>query len=96
MHQKGVKSASEGIFYRCFPKNHDKLAILEPMFQRLQDRLFGETGFFDPNDPQGSMSKVSAVISEFFGKGGEGERTITAATEFMVSPRRPQTCWPGT
>lgn len=70
-----------------------QVAILEPMFQRLQDRLFGNaqkniTGVFNPNDPSGSMSKVTAMISEFFGKGGEGEKTITAAKEFMTAFQR--------
>lgn len=70
-----------------------QLAILEPMFQSLQDKLFGNaekniSGVFDPNDPKGSMSKVTAMITDFFGKGGEGEKTITAATEFMTAFQR--------
>jgi hypothetical protein len=70
-----------------------QLAILEPMFQSLQDRLFGNaekniSGVFDPSDPMGSMSKVTAMITDFFGKGGEGEKTITAATEFMTAFQR--------
>ena len=70
-----------------------QLAILEPMFQNLQDKLFGNaekniTGVFDTNDPMGSMSKVTAMITDFFGNGGEGEKTITAATEFMTAFQR--------
>lgn len=70
-----------------------QLAILEPMFQSLQDKLFGNaekniSGVFNPNDPKGSMSKVTAMITDFFGKGGEGEKTITAATEFMTAFQR--------
>ncbi len=70
-----------------------QLSILEPMFQSLQDKLFGNaekniSGVFDPNDPKGSMSKVTAMITDFFGKGGEGEKTITAATEFMTAFQR--------
>lgn len=70
-----------------------QLAILEPMFQSLQDKLFGNaekniSGVFDPNDPKGSMGKVTAMITDFFGKGGEGERTITAAQEFMTAFQR--------
>ena len=34
------------------------------------------------------MSKVTAMITDFFGKGGEGEETITAATEFMTAFQR--------
>ena len=70
-----------------------QMAILEPMLQSLQDKLFGNaekniTGVFDPNDPKGSMSKVTAMISDFFGKGGEGEQAITAATEFATAFQR--------
>lgn len=70
-----------------------QLAILEPMFQSLQDKLFGNkekniSGVFDPNDPKGSMAKVTAMITDFFGKGGEGEKTITAAMEFMTAYQR--------
>lgn len=73
-----------------------QLAILEPMFQSLQDKLFGYTdkqgkkhdGVFDIDNPQGSMSKVKAVITDFFGKGGEGEKAITASTEFMTAFQR--------
>lgn len=70
-----------------------QLAILEPMFQSLQDKLFGNrekniSGVFNPNDPKGSMAKVTAMITDFFGKGGEGEKTITAAMEFMTAYQR--------
>ena len=70
-----------------------QMAILEPMFQSLQDKLFGNaekniSGVFDPNDPKGSMGKVTAMITDFFGKGGEGEKTITAAQEFMTAFQR--------
>ena len=65
-----------------------QMAIIEPMFQKLQDKLFGKNGVFDPNDMVGSMSKVTATIAEYFGKGGEGEQTITAATEFMTAFQR--------
>ena len=68
-----------------------QLAILEPMFERLQKQLFGENGkggVFDPNNPRGSMSKVTAMIADFFGKGGEGEKAITASMEFMTAFQR--------
>ena len=65
-----------------------KTAYLEKMFESLQDKLFGPNGVVDPTDMQGSMSKATAVISDFFGKGGEGEQTITAATEFMTAFQR--------
>lgn len=68
-----------------------QMSILEQMFQSLQDKLFGkegQQGLFDLNDPQGSMSKVTATIADFFGKGGEGERAITGSTEFMTAFQR--------
>ena len=68
-----------------------QMAILEPMFERLQKQLFGENGkggVFDPNNPKGSMSKVTAMIGDFFGKGGEGEKAITASMEFMTAFQR--------
>lgn len=65
-----------------------KTAYLEKMFESLQDRLFGPNGVVDPTDMQGSMSKATSVIADFFGKGGEGEQTIAAATEFMTAFQR--------
>ena len=65
-----------------------KTAYLEKMFENLQDKLFGENGVVDPSDMQGSMSKATAVIADFFGKGGEGEQTIAAATEFLTAFQR--------
>ena len=70
-----------------------QMSILEPMFQNLQDKLFGNAnknikGVFDVDDPKGSLGKVTAVISEYFGNGGEGEKAITAATEFMTAFQR--------
>lgn len=65
-----------------------QVAILEPMFQNLQDKLFGNSeknikGVFDAGNPQKSMNAVIATITSFFGKGGDGEQTVTAALEFM-------------
>lgn len=65
-----------------------QMAIIEPMFQKLQDKIFGNAekginGIFDASDPQKSMSKVVDEIADFFGKGGDGEKTMTAAKEFM-------------
>lgn len=65
-----------------------QMSILEPMFKRLQSQLFGENGkggVFDFDNPQSSMSKVTKVIGDFFGKGGEGEKAITASMEFMTA-----------
>lgn len=65
-----------------------QMSILEPMFKRLQSQLFGENGkggVFDFDNPQSSMSKVTKIIGDFFGKGGEGEKAITASMEFMTA-----------
>lgn len=62
-----------------------QMSILEPMFESLQDKLFGEKGVFDASNPAASAAKVQAVVADFFGKGGEGEQSINAATEFMVA-----------
>lgn len=65
-----------------------KMAILEPMFANLEEKLFGSVekgtkGVFNAKDPKSSMAAVTSTITNFFGKGGEGEQTITAALEFM-------------
>lgn len=68
-----------------------QMQILEPMFANLQKDLFGENGkggVFDPNNPKGSLSKVTKIIGDYFGKGGEGEKAITASMEFMTAFQR--------
>lgn len=68
-----------------------QMQILEPMFANLQKDLFGENGkggVFDPSNPKGSMSKVTKIIGDYFGKGGEGEKAITASMEFMTAFER--------
>jgi hypothetical protein len=65
-----------------------QMAILEPMFANLEEKLFGSVekgtkGVFNAKDPKSSMGAVTSTITDFFGKGGEGEQTITAALEFM-------------
>ena len=65
-----------------------QMAILEPMFANLEEKLFGSVekgtkGVFNARDPKSSMAAVTSTITNFFGKGGEGEQTITAALEFM-------------
>jgi len=68
-----------------------QMQILEPMFANLQKDLFGENGkggVFDLNNPKGSLSKVTKIIGDYFGKGGEGEKAITASMEFMTAFQR--------
>lgn len=65
-----------------------QMAILEPMFSSLEEKLFGSVekgtnGVFNAKDPKSSMGAVISTVTDFFGKGGEGEQTITAALEFM-------------
>lgn len=65
-----------------------QMAILEPMFASLEEKLFGSIekgtkGVFNAKDPKSSMGAVISTVTDFFGKGGEGEQTITAALEFM-------------
>lgn len=65
-----------------------RMAILEHMFANLEEKLFGSVekgtkGVFNAKDPKSSMAAVTSTITNFFGKGGEGEQTITAALEFM-------------
>jgi hypothetical protein len=62
-----------------------QMKILEPMFESLQDKLFGDNGVFNAADINGSMSAVKKVIEDFFGTNGEGRNSITAATEFMTA-----------
>lgn len=67
------------------------LAIIEPMFQSLQDDLFGKLdesgnrtgGIFDANNPLASAQKVTDYIADFFGKNGDGTKMITGAQEFL-------------
>ncbi len=60
-----------------------QMKIMEPMFSDLEDKLFGSSGVFNSKDPKGSAAAVISTVTDFFGKGGEGEETITAALEFM-------------
>lgn len=67
------------------------LAIIEPMFQSLQDELFGKLdengnrtgGIFDVNNPLASSQKVTDYVADFFGKNGEGAKMIAGAQEFL-------------
>ena len=61
-----------------------KVGIIEPMMENLRQRLFGENGAFNYNDPSGSMGAVLSELGRFFGKGGEGEQMMTAADEFLT------------
>ena len=70
-----------------------QLAIIEPMMDRLQTKLFGikdangnwSGGVFNLDDPSGSAKKVTDAISDFFGTNGEGQKTITAAQQFLTA-----------
>lgn len=77
-----ARSILQGVFSKML-----KLQILEPMFQDLQDKLFGNKdngtqGVFNPNDIVGSSQKVAQVIAEYFGVNGKGRNAVTAAQQF--------------
>ena len=69
-----------------------KVGILEPMFENLRKKLFGYTddsgnkheGVFDIENPGDSAKKTAQTIAEWFGEGGEGTKTITAANEYLT------------
>ena len=68
-----------------------QLKFIEPMFTTLEESLFGKKnsdgtttgGVIDPNNPVVSAQRVSAIVADFFGTGGEGEKTMIAAKQFM-------------
>lgn len=68
-----------------------QLKFIEPMFTALEESLFGKKnsdgtttgGVIDPNNPVVSAQRVSAIVADFFGTGGEGEKTMIAAKQFM-------------
>lgn len=60
-----------------------KVGFIQPMMENLRQRLFGENGAFDPNDPKGSMGATLAELGRFFGQDGEGSMMMTAASEFL-------------
>lgn len=72
------------------------MAVIEPMFKKLQDQLFGELqadgtykgGVIDLNNPQQSAQKVADIIGQYFGTDGEGRKTITAAQEYLVASEK--------
>ena len=60
-----------------------KVGFIQPMMENLRQRLFGENGAFDPNDPKGSMGATLSELGRFFGQDGEGIMMMTAASEFL-------------
>ena len=54
--------------------------IIEPMFEKLQDKLFGENGTFDIENPQATMGATLAALSDFFKN--DANKMITSAQEF--------------
>ena len=66
-----------------------QMEVLEPMFKRLKEKLFGnggdKKGVVDPKDMAGSARRLSGVVADFFGKNGEGQKALLGAREFMES-----------
>ena len=68
-----------------------QVSLMEPMFQTLQDKLFGSKnadgtysgGVMDMNDIEGSAQRATDVIADFFGNGGEGQKTIYATQQYL-------------
>ena len=64
-----------------------KIGIIEPMMERLRNKLFGENGVTTTDklasDPVTESKKVLAELSEYFKPGGEGASMITAAQEYL-------------
>ncbi len=64
-----------------------KVGIIEPMMQRLRDKLFGENGVTSTDkltsDPMGESRKVLTAIGEYFKPNGEGANLLTAAQEYL-------------
>lgn len=68
-----------------------QVSLMEPMFQTLQDKLFGSKnadgtysgGVMDMNDIEGSAQRATDVIADFFGNGGEGQKIIYASQQYF-------------
>lgn len=64
-----------------------KVGVIEPMMERLRDKLFGENGVTSTDklaaDPLGESKKVLAAIGDYFKPGGEGSNMVTAAQEYL-------------
>ena len=90
-YQDTVKSILQSVMNKMM-----QMAILQPMFDNLEKKLFGYTdengqkhdGVFNVKDPKSSAAAVTQTVTDFFGKGGEGEETITSALAFMNSFER--------
>ncbi len=92
---KAYKNTVEDIL-RSLANKMIQLKIIEPIFQSLQDELFGyqkadgtwTNGVFDKENPLGSADAVVKVVSQFFGKGGKGEQAIEASKAFLEAYER--------
>ena len=60
-----------------------KIGFMQPMMEKLRDRLFGENGAINYADPKSSMGAVLSELGKFFGQGGEGQQMIVASQEFL-------------
>lgn len=68
-------------------KNMMSLHVIEPVFKKLENALFGEGGAikYDSNgniDMYASEQPVLEILGEFFGSGGEMEKSVEAAEMF--------------
>jgi DNA-binding ferritin-like protein (Dps family) len=64
-----------------------KIGIIEPMMERLREKLFGKNGVTTTDklasDPVAESKKVLATIADYFKPGGEGANMVTAAQEYL-------------
>lgn len=68
-------------------KNMMSLHVIEPIFKKLENSLFGEGGAikYDSNgniDMYASEQPVLEILGKFFGSGGEMEKSVEAAEMF--------------
>lgn len=73
-----------------------KLGIIEPMMERLRNKLFGYTDAYGNfhngvvstdelvSNPTGASKKLLSEIGEYFKPGGEGSQMAIAAQEFLT------------
>lgn len=64
-----------------------KIGIIEPMMERLRNKLFGDNGVVSTDeivdDPVAASRKLVNALGEYFKPGGEGSNMVNAANNFL-------------
>jgi len=64
-----------------------KIGIIEPMMERLRNKLFGDNGVVSTDeivdDPVAASRKLVNALGEYFKPGGEGSNMVNAANDFL-------------